>query len=225
MKKNLILVSFLTLALALSFSVALAEPSSAVAKSENANAVQGNRGQNQDQEDVNGIEGVDNPDSSTTSNDNESDEELEGKEKGQANAEEHRSVVANFVQELLQVANREGGIGEQVREVAREQNEATEDTVQAMENAQNRNRVRTFFFGPDYKNLGQLRSEMVQVRNRIAQLNRLAEKAEGEDSKLALEEQIQEMEQEQTRIENFIKENEEKFSLFGWVKKLFGLNE
>lgn len=218
MKKKIILVSFLTLALVLSFAVALA-------KSENANSVQGNQGQNQDQEDVDGIEGVDNPDSSTTSDEDESDEELDGREKGQANAQEHRSVVANFVQELLQVADREGGIGEQVREVAREQNAATEDTVQSMVKVQNRSRVRTFFFGPDYKNLGQLRSEMVQVRNRIAQLNRLVEKAEGEDSKLALQEQIQQMEEEQTRINNFIQENEDKFSLFGWVKKLFGLDE
>src|SRR4030042_6912175 len=218
MKKKIILVSFLTLALIFSFNVALA-------KSENANTVQGNQGQNQDQEDVDGIEGVDNPDSSTTSDEDESDEELAGRAKGQANAQEHRSVVANFVQELLQVAARGGGSGEQVREVAREQNAATEDTVQSMEKVQNRSRVRTFFFGPDYKNLGQLRSEMVQVRNRIEKLNRLMEQAEGEDNKLALEEQIQEMEQEQTRIENFIQENEDKFSLFGWVKKLFGLDE
>ncbi len=139
----------------------------------------------------------------------------------QINAEEHRSTVADFVQNLLQVADREGGIGEQVRTVAQEQNQSASTTVRAMRKVEERNRVKTFFLGPDYKNLGTLRSEMVQTQNRLEQLNRFTENVENEGDKTELQNQIQTLEQEQVRIENFIKEREGDFGLFGWLVRLF----
>ena len=94
---------------------------------------------------------------------------------GQINAEQHRSAVANFVQSILQVADREGGIGERVKLIAREQSESATTTIQVMEKVQTRGKIKTFLFGSDYKNLGTLRSEMVKTRNRLEQLNRLME--------------------------------------------------
>jgi len=139
-------------------------------------------------------------------------------EKGQINAEEHRSTVANFVQGLLGVADREqGGIGEQVRVIAQQQNDSDATTSQAMEKVQTRNKIKTFLIGSDYKNLGALRSETVQTRNRLDQLNRLIQNA---TDTAEIQTQIQTLEQEQTKIENFIKAQEGKFSLFGWLSKL-----
>lgn len=137
---------------------------------------------------------------------------------GQITAEEHRSTVANFVQSLLNAADREGGIGEQVRVIAQQQNESASTTIQAIEKVQSRSKIKTFLFGSDYKNLGALRSEIVQTRNRIDQLNRLIQNA---TNTAEIQAQIQTLEQEQTKIENFIKEQEGKFSLFGWLVKLF----
>lgn len=138
---------------------------------------------------------------------------------GQTNAEEHRSAVANFVQTLLKTASTtEGTVGEQVRIIAREQNRAMATTTEMMEKIQNRNKIKTFLFGSDYKNLGALRSEMVQTRNRIEQLNRIMGK---KASTTEVQTQIQNLEQEQTRMENFIKAQEGKFSLFGWLTKWF----
>lgn len=142
-------------------------------------------------------------------------------QEGQINAEQHRSTVADFVQNLLQVADREGGIGEQVRVIARQQNQSASTTIQAMEKVQTRNKVKTFLFGSDYKNLGALRSEMVQTENRLEQLNKLMESAQNEGDKTELQNQIQTLEQEQIKIENFVKTQEGKFSLFGWLTKLF----
>jgi hypothetical protein len=144
------------------------------------------------------------------------------KNNGQLVAGEHRSTVANFVQGLLNVADREeGGIGQQVRVIAQQQNDSESTTTQAIEKVEKRNKIKTFLFGSDYKNLGALRSEMVQTRNRIEQLNRLMENVENEGNKTELQNQIQALEQEQTKIENFIKAQEGKFSLFGWLVKFF----
>lgn len=180
----------------------------------------GNQVQNQNRE--RGIESVENPEPALYAGEDETDEELPGRgREGQTNAEQHRSAVANFVQGLLQVAERDGGIGEQVRTVAQEQNQSASTTIKAMEKVQTRSRVKTFFFGTDYKNLGTLRSEMVQTRNRLEQLNRIMVNVQNEGDKTELQNQIQTLEQEQARMENFIKEQEGKFSLFGWLVKFF----
>jgi len=140
----------------------------------------------------------------------------------QINAEAHRSEVAKFVKTLLDVADREGnGIGEQVRTIAREQNQSASTTIEAAEKVQARSKIKTFFIGSDYKNLGALRSEMVKTENRVQQLNNLVEKAQSVADKAELQAQIQTLQQEQQKIETFVKANESKFSLFGWVAKLF----
>ena len=138
---------------------------------------------------------------------------------GQVNAKEHRSTVANFVQTLLKAASTtEGGIGQQVRIIAQQQNDSDATTTKAIETIQSRSKIKIFLIGSDYKNLGALRSEIVKTRNRINQLNKVIQNA---TDTAEIQAQIQTLEQEQTRIENFIKAQEGKFSLFGWLAKKF----
>ena len=141
--------------------------------------------------------------------------------KKQDNAELHRSAVANFVQGLLAVADREGGIGQEVRTIAEQQNGIKDRAADIIYAVENRNKVKTFLIGTSYKNLGELRSQMVQTRNQIDQLKKLMDKAENESDKTELQSQIQKMEQEKTKIDAFIAQNEDKFSLLGWAVKLF----
>lgn len=150
------------------------------------------------------------------------DEENQEQENEQKLGEKHRSTVSNFVQELENVADNENsGIGEQVRLIAQEQNQVREKIADEIESIQERNKIKTFLFGSNYKNLGALRSEMVQTRNRLEKLTRLMEQTTNEADKTELQNQIQTMEEERLRIENFVEENESKFSLFGWLVKLF----
>jgi len=180
-----------------------------------------NQGQNQE------IEEHNNQNTSTINATSEEEDEEENEEnatnsKGQINAAEHRSVVANFVQGLLKVADREkGGIGEQVRVIAQQQNQSDATATEAINKIQNRSKIKTFLIGSDYKNLGALRSEVVHTRNRLDQLNRLLPTVQNASDTVEIQNQIQTLEQEQTKIENFIKAQEGKFSLFGWLFKLF----
>jgi hypothetical protein len=142
--------------------------------------------------------------------------------KGQQMAETHRSAVATFVQSLVSVADREkGGIGEQVRVIAQQQNVSGFEVSEEITAVESRGKIKTFLIGSDYKNLGALRSEMVQTRNRIGQLQRLVDKATTEEDKTILQDQITKLEKERTDINKFITDNENKFSLFGWFVKLF----
>ncbi|OGZ34485.1 MAG: hypothetical protein A2Y98_03080 [Candidatus Portnoybacteria bacterium RBG_19FT_COMBO_36_7] len=192
-KKSFLLAIFLVTAMVLIFSFALA-------KSENA-------------KNSNGLAVATSSGNSTSS---------AVKNQGQINAVQHRSVVANFVQALVHAADREkGGIGEQVRLIAQQQNQSASTTVQAMEKIQKRSRIETFIFGSDYKNLGAMRSEMVQTQNRLEQLVKLMKNVKNEADKTELQNQIMTLEQEQTRIQEFVAAQEGRFSLFGWLMRLF----
>ena len=191
-------------------------------QTQTSNEGEGNQIQAQNQEQVQSGEETENQVQNQNQEENQEQvqQQQQQKNKGQANAEQHRSTVANFVQSLKGIADKEAGIGQQVSTVAQQQNQSASTTIQAMERIQVRSKVKTFLIGTDYKNLGTLRSEIVQTRNRLEQLNRLMENIQNEEDKTELQNQIQTLEQEQTRIEDFIKAQEGKFSLFGWLVKL-----
>ncbi len=137
-------------------------------------------------------------------------------------SEAHRSAVASFVKSLLEVADRnKGGIGEQVRVVAREEEESEATTSKAIAEVEGRSWLKTFLIGTDYKNLGMIRSEMVKTQSRIDQLSRLLETMATSADSVTTTEQIRILTEAQTKLEDFLKQNESKFSLFGWFVKWF----
>lgn len=140
---------------------------------------------------------------------------------GQRTAEAHRSAVSSFVQSLLDVADREGGIGTQVRVIAQAQQDSATTTASAIERVESRNALKTFLIGSDYKNLGVLRSEMVKMQNNLNQLKTLLGSTTDSTDQATIDAQIQALEQEQTNIRSFITAREKSFSLFGWFSKLF----
>lgn len=132
----------------------------------------------------------------------------------------HRSTVAKVANELNKVADRVGGIGQELREVAKEQNDMKEKVAEAIEEVENRSWLKTFFIGTDYKNLGDLRSSLVTTDNHIARLERAKERT-GSAIDADIDEQIAALKNEKAVIESFIKEHEDRFSLFGWFVRLF----
>ncbi len=104
-----------------------------------------------------------------------------GTSTGAQTANEERSVVASFVQNLLTIANREKGIGSEVKVIAQEQEDSASTTAQAMINVENRGSFVKFLFGADYKSIGIIRSEIALVRLvcKIVLLNRLNSKKRG----------------------------------------------
>ncbi len=141
--------------------------------------------------------------------------------RGTTTAELHRSEVAKFVQTLLFSSTRLGGIGEQVRLIAQEQASSTERTVTAIEKIEQRSNFKTFIIGTDYKNLGVIRSELVTMQNRIQRLSTEAERMASSTDKNTIIQEVVVLGEERLKLETFVKNNENIFSLFGWVRKIF----
>lgn len=140
---------------------------------------------------------------------------------GNLTAESHMSEVASFVQSLLGVANREGGIGAQVRVVAQSQHDSASTSAAAIAKVEARGTFRTLLLGSDYHSLGQLRSEMATTSANIAKLKGLLSNATTDSNKAELSAQIQVLENSQAQIAAFVQAHESSFSFFGWLAKLF----
>lgn len=136
-------------------------------------------------------------------------------------AEEHKSEVAKFVNELNKVAERNGGIGQQVRVVARAQASSSDEVAEAIKGVEARSGFKTFLVGAGYKNLGVIRSDIVQTRNRLDQLSKELEKVASSTDKATIQKEIDDLKAYQIKLETFVKANESRFSLFGWVVRLF----
>lgn len=141
------------------------------------------------------------------------------KAKEKSQGDEHKSTVALVVQKLLSVADRDGGIGAEVRLIAQEQASTSDKVKKDMDEIANENPLKRFFFGTSYKNTGELRSTVVTTQNHITQLKKALEKTTSTTTKVELSAQIAELEKVASSTETFIKTNESKFSIFGWFNK------
>ncbi len=134
---------------------------------------------------------------------------------------EHRSFVSSFVHSLLQVADREGGIGAEVRSVAHDEEGSATTTESAMEKVDAKGGVATYFFGSDYKNLGVIRSELETTTKDMARLQALLASTTNATNKATLTAQIQALQTEKTKVDAYVTAHEDTFSLFGWFVKFF----
>ena len=134
--------------------------------------------------------------------------------------EVHRSKVAEAVQELVKAADRTGGIGAQIRMLAKEQEDIHTDVAKKMEAVEGKSWVARFLFGSDFDTLGELRSALVTSENGIDVLKKARDKV-SPSVKADIETQIEVLEDENEHARAFIDEQEGKFSLFGWLVKLF----
>ena len=111
-------------------------------------------------------------------------------------------------------------VGEQIRTMVQTHEQVQARTETALQNMEQRKGALKFLLGPNYKNAGEVRSNLVQLRNDVKEL----EDSKDELSAADVEEvdvAIAELEAQAVEIENQLEEKLEGFSLFGWVGRLF----
>jgi len=139
---------------------------------------------------------------------------------GNDTALQKRSQVANAVQAMLSVADRQQGIGQQIREIAQAQNQNQEQLEANMQVIKNRGRLRKFFFGPDYKSLNLVESNLNDMDEKISQLKELAATITNVTDAAKLQDQITALEQVKSDWAQEAQTASQGFSLFGWLNKI-----
>lgn len=143
-----------------------------------------------------------------------------GKGKENSASEQRKSQVSNAVQSMTQLAERIGGIGQQVKAIAQNQNQNQVKLEQNIEKIQSRSGFSKFFFGPDYGEIKDAQKTLEQNKEQIRQINQLKTQLSNESDKQQLSEQIKVLEQANQEIEKTISNAQGGFSLFGWVAKI-----
>ena len=137
------------------------------------------------------------------------------------NAQQKMSVVSQKVKELLASEDRLGGIGQEVREIARLQNQAQEKIqIHAAEMA-SRSGLLKKLIGPDFKAINGLRQELAQNQLRIKNLEELKTEVANLAEETQIQETVEAIIEQNTALENQINEEEDLPSVFGWLIKLF----
>lgn len=133
-----------------------------------------------------------------------------------------RSRVANAIQNMEMIANRNGGIGDQIRTIARNQNQLQEQAEEALDKAQKRSRFAKFFIGPDYGQLKDIGEKLEMHNKRIEELKELRDDLDSDDE-ILLDEQIEVMENTAQELLEEASQETRGFSLFGWLNRLLVL--
>jgi hypothetical protein len=147
-------------------------------------------------------------------------QEMQNLGEGQQNVYQNQNRVRLAVHALLAMENLTGGIGRNVSQIAREFNNSVQATIRAEERIQTRNWLVRFFVGGDEEAAGNMEQEVNRNRERIQELRRLREECDcDEEIRAMLQEQIQNMEQEQNRLQQLAQNEKANKGLFGWLWK------
>ena len=129
--------------------------------------------------------------------------------------------IETAIQSLNRVAERNNNpeIGEQVRSMVQNHEKVQTRTKTALQQMSQRNKAVKFLLGPDYKNAGQVRSDVVGLRNDIKKLEQIKEGSLPADAG-DVQGAIDELQVEADELEAQLTEQLSGFSLFGWLAKL-----
>lgn len=136
------------------------------------------------------------------------------------NAEMHMSAVAEKVQELQQIRE-EGGLGEQVRQIAKEQSTAQDAIKLNVDKLNSRSALKKFILGSDYAAIKNLKNQLIANQIRITQLEELKTQLINQEDSAIIQSTIETLIQQNTILENQIKTEEGTKSMFGWMMKFF----
>lgn len=126
-----------------------------------------------------------------------------------------QKTAAKKLLKITEVTENED-IVEEVEALAEEQEQIESESEEVIEVIDQRPAAVKLLIGPDYKNLGQLRSNIVRTRNNIRQLERVLEKA-GEEEQPAIEAALLELEETASSMQAQMYGQLSGFSLFGWL--------
>lgn len=144
----------------------------------------------------------------------------EGLQNRNQNTIENMSEVAKQVQQLLEIRE-VGGIGEQVKQIAQEQNRVQIQIQEQLNKLESKSKLARFLTGTDYGAIKNLKAQLVQNQIRIKQLTQLQNQLSNQGDITMVQKTIQALVQENTSLQEIITAEEQTKSMFGWLFRFF----
>ena len=138
-------------------------------------------------------------------------------------AREHMSIVAQKAEEFL-AEEREGGIGEKIREVAQNQNQIQEKIGEQFQKLEQRTGFLRRILGPSRKAIKNLNQQMEQNRLQIEKLEEAKQEALRLSEKALIQEMIEGLNETNNFIHQEIAKEERILGIIGMILSLFKTN-
>jgi parallel beta-helix repeat protein len=85
-----------------------------------------------------------------------------------------------------------------------------------------KSKLKSFFIGISSKNISQLGEKQIEINKQAVSLEDMLAETNDAENKASLEEEIKKLKSKSKSINSFKEEQKNKFSLWGWIKNLFG---
>jgi len=136
-------------------------------------------------------------------------------------ARQNMSVVAEKVEELLSDETRQGGIGQQVKDIANQQKLAQTEIRGQMDKLNSRQGFIKKLFGADKKAIKNLGQQIEQNQLRIQQLQELQTQVTNQADETQIQELTQALVEQNTALADQVQAEEQVGSVLGWLISLF----
>jgi len=157
----------------------------------------------------------------------ELEQELSGIVEKEQKVYKNQNQVREAVHALLASEDLTDGIGQQVSVIAQEFNNSVQKTIQAENKIQERGWFKRLWNGGDKESAEKIANEVKLNAGKVQQLLSLQENCSkcSTEVKAVIQEQIQKITAEQTRLEGLSKTEKKSAGIWGWFKGLFGENK
>ncbi|MFH1193997.1 MAG: hypothetical protein V1661_03305 [bacterium] len=177
-------------------------------------------------EDVSSTDENENKSASDTGSNNEYDNksatsEIKNVSPRSEKALQKMSDTAKKVEEILTTSGAKGGIGEEVKKVAQQEKDDQQETKDSLSKIDKRSGLVKFLIGANFKEVENVRANLVRLDARIKKLNDLLGTVGDPNLKTLASSTLSALEQQKTALEDKVRAEESTFSLFGWFAKLF----
>lgn len=143
------------------------------------------------------------------------------KEQSNQTAEENFTKVSDQVKELVDTVGSKTGIGQQVKEIAQNQNKVHENLKSNLAQLQLRKNFVKFFLGSDKKTLQNMEQHLEENKLLIQQLEALKTQTKNTSDLEQIQQTIDLMTYQDTSLQDKINQEDKVNGLFGWLTKLF----
>lgn len=138
-------------------------------------------------------------------------------------ARKHMSIVAQKVEDLLTTQRVKRGIGEQVSVVAKEQQQAQEETEDQLDELEARPDWARRLIGPNYKAIVNLNRQLERNQERIQKLEKLKAQITSQIDKTQVNETIDALTKHDSALQEYLNSEEKTASLLGWFFRMFAM--
>ncbi|MCK9378789.1 MAG: hypothetical protein M0P97_01430 [Candidatus Moranbacteria bacterium] len=137
-----------------------------------------------------------------------------------SSAKQVKSQVASAVQTMLNIAEGDSKIGQQIKTIAQNQTKNQEKIQKNIENIQSRSGFAKMLIGPNYGEIKDAKTTLEQNKLQIKELNQIRTQLSNESDQQMLTEQIKVLEESNQEIEAILDQSQSGFSFFGWFNNL-----